>query len=543
MPSGGKTLVINTQERAVSTDINRLQSFANANDAEVSRWAMDVLQGSDDGVSLIQNVQYLTLTSPPAAEVYGGLLVRPQLSTSPTPLGLLVDPGVAYMVAPDTDADASVYKLIVDPGVLNATTLLMTANSSGSLRVDVIECQYTLNANAETDNRDIFNPSTGLFAAVTVSKATQGYLVYRVRAGTPGGGFPGTATGWLPLAVASVPTATTTNATITFWDVRPLVRDRIVPPFNVAKALPGCSRNQLQIGPLSTLVAALTGTCDTTGSFDNVNSVYSSYRLGGYFLPVVDLNAAVNQSAGLTNGLAYVYLLAPFGLPRWQQYAPESLGTRTPYGHKGIVTITNTPPVGILNSAPTVAVTLPGGASAPLPGTTSQGICVAVAAVQSGTVIPTLNDGTWQTVSGGTSQQTAGAVSGSSITFTGNGNGLAQVAAGSFSYPGNAVALDCQFQIVASVNATSVGTMAGGPSTSFVEVTDSTGAIVYGAFLLTTQQYPNFAGGAAAWDFGFELRIPLPFSAALPIKIKCSFTLVNATLTSGALNVQSVRLP
>src|ERR1700729_3903361 len=214
MASGDKEMVINSLARAVSTDQTRMQKFANADRAELFRFLLDISMGSDDLDANGVLTQYTTQNNPLNAEIIGnGLTVKPVVGA----LDLLVDPGLLYLLNPDAAPDDSNYKYVNDAGIGTTGLLAMTANSSGQTRIDVIECQNLVNATAETDNRDIFNPSTGAFNATTVSKAVKGYLTYRVRAGTPGSGFPGTAAGWLPLAVASVPTATTTNDTICFW--------------------------------------------------------------------------------------------------------------------------------------------------------------------------------------------------------------------------------------------------------------------------------------------------------------------------------------
>jgi hypothetical protein len=228
----------------------------------------------------------------------------------------------------------------------------MTGNSSGSTRIDVIECQFVLNT-VETDNRDIWNPATNTFAAATVPKATQGGLVYRVRQGTAGGGFPGTASAWLPLAVASVPTGTTTNDTVTFWDVRPLIEDRIIPPHNVGADYPRWGRVDYEVNTqLSAGKALLVGTVDVSGS-DALTPSPGKRRLGGRLrasgisadkpagFDGLDLNDANNWAGSISNGVAYVFLLeSPFGLPRWARYTNVASGSRQPRSPRGFLVVT-----------------------------------------------------------------------------------------------------------------------------------------------------------------------------------------------------------
>jgi hypothetical protein len=369
MPASGfKEMVINAQERAVSVDVNRLQKFKSLDFAEMFRYMLDVT-GNDDldagGVIVEPNTQ----ENPLRAEIVNGILVKPQ----PASLNLLVDPGVAWLINPDSTSttsgpDDSNYKFVRDPGVTVAGTLAMTANAGGSPRVDVIECSWA-NATSETDTRDLFNPSTGLFAASSVTKARQASLTYRVRAGTVGGGFPGTAAGWLPLCVAMMPAGGTTVDNATFWDVRPLLSDRVFTPFAMQVSRPFI-RNA--IFSASTLTAA-TGLMDV---FFNNRRIGGRLRSGSAVADAdsIDLTAAANQAGTLTftaNRPWYLYLVLPFGLPRWARYTAS--GTRLPRSPRGIPLVAMTAPDADGN--PSAALTLP--TATGLGGTVSVGACVA----------------------------------------------------------------------------------------------------------------------------------------------------------------------
>jgi hypothetical protein len=351
MPSGGKTMTINTLERALSVDINRLQLFLANDRAEMMRQLLDVGLGNDDFDASGVNTQGSLGASPMVGEILNGLLVTPGLTASGTGLDISIGAGVAFILpASDSDPDSSNYKYVRDPGLATGT-IFMSANASGSTRIDVIECSYTLNASAETDNRDIFNPATGTFTATAVSKASQANLTYRVRQGTPGSGFPGTAAGWMPLVVASVPTGTTGNDTIDFWDVRPMISDRVKQPFNAGRMVPqwGGIYGTLDL----TVVgghAIMQGTCEVS-AVDNVNGVSGKYRLGGMWrrgtpgkdvnvganpIDGVDLTDSGNLCASIVGATApgYVYLCEPLGLPRWARYTDSNdpAPSGAPYG-------------------------------------------------------------------------------------------------------------------------------------------------------------------------------------------------------------------
>jgi len=353
MSSGQTSIVVNLNERAVSSDVNRLQALQTRGVMEALRWLLDVFQGADEE-GAASSTEYATSSTPSQGEILGGLCVVPQVGA----LGLGVTDGLALIVDPDASpsADDSAYKHVADAGGLpicystaGSVALQMTPNSSSDIRIDVIECARVQDPNPEEDSRDVFNPTTSLFTATTLTKTTGSVFQYRVRLGANGAGFPGAASGWLPLCVASVPPGTTTNDTITFWDVRPLVNDRARGPANVATNLPHRTK-LLHSGVPSGSSYLLNGLVELT-SQSAFGTSPSGRRLGGtlrrgspgsdalYALPCVDLGDAANQEAGYTNpgsGLGYFYLLRMFGLPRWARYTDASSGSRVPRGPRGI---------------------------------------------------------------------------------------------------------------------------------------------------------------------------------------------------------------
>jgi hypothetical protein len=356
MDSGTKVIVVNPQERAVSSDANRLQAFGAASLAEALRYLLDVPYGTDDvqASSGAQTSEVVTDTSPLTGEVVGGLCVVPQLAS----LNLLVTAGLLYAVDPGSSpsADDSVYKYVKDPGVQTLGNLAMTANSSGSIRIDVIEVQRQTTV-TESDPRDTFNATTGIFTTSTLPKVTNSSLVYRVRAGTAGAGFPGTASGWLPLAVASVASGATTCDQMTFWDVRPLLSDRWPSVQNVSTA---------RVRRLETIASGSVATA-FGGHFD---MVLSGRRVGGKLrrgtpgtdATSIDITAVANQDpavASASNGMFwYLWLCCPFGLPRWARYTDPVSGSRVPRNPRGIPVVSLAPP-NVDGSLGLNAVTLP----------------------------------------------------------------------------------------------------------------------------------------------------------------------------------------
>jgi hypothetical protein len=425
MAGGPKVVVINTQERAVSTDINRLQSFASASQAEELRYLANAPMGTDDlDASGVSTSEVTTLTGPLTADVIGGLEVQPQIAS----LAVYVSPGSLGAIAPDgsetpmgtpAQGDSSYYKVVNDLGLGSANALSMTANGSGSRRIDIIECQVT-NVISETDNRDIFNPSTGLFAATSVTKAVQAQLTYRVRLGTAGGGFPGFATGWLPLAVASVVGGATTCDQMTFWDVRPLVEDRIFPPHNLGRDFSKVDTVLATVDTGSfTSRAVLAGIAECNAS-NQVDGIPGLYRLGGRLrtgsptadivysgggLPDgLDLNDPNNQSGTWSAGNpVYVYLVEPFLLPRWSRYTDPAAGVRKPRSPRGIIVATTIAPLHAYG-CPSAGIVLPalfGFGAAPV----NKGVCILATVGLSGQKVqPVVADGKAQFVADGGGQ-------------------------------------------------------------------------------------------------------------------------------------------
>jgi hypothetical protein len=339
MSSGEKILQVSPLERAVSADIIRAQSFIGAALNEMLRALGDTGQGFDDVNAGGLYLPNGSAGDPSSALVFAGLLLQPTGGS----VASNVTGGTLGIYDPDAtpSADDSQYKLITSSGT---GALTLTPNSSGHLRIDVLECaRVQPDAVVETDSRDVFNTTTGLFAAATVNKVTQSQLQFRIRLGTPSSGYPNNATGWLPLAVLSVPNGTTVWDTVTIWDVRPLAEDLAFGLSNVKKDLPRVTRCVAQVDTSGGTTSVLSGV---------VEGVLSGRRIGGMLrsscLPpasdsdsnfYADIDNAQNQSAGGsigTTGFNYVYLCAPFGLPRWARYTIGPNG-RVPRSPRGIL--------------------------------------------------------------------------------------------------------------------------------------------------------------------------------------------------------------
>lgn len=336
--SGAKLLVYNTRERLVSTDHNREQAFGAQALAEALRWILDPRQEQDLAGAGVETMgtggeAFLRGT------VIAGLRFRPDVGTTHS----FVEPGAALLV--DNNApgsDDSVSSFVSDAGAQTIGQLELTPGA-GSTRIDVVECQRVTSV-AETDSRDVFNPATGLFSPVSLTKVQGGVLAYRIRTGTPGSGFPGTAAGWMPLAVCSVPAAAGTWNDVVVWDVRPLAADRTAGPFATSRTVPWNKRSLAYCDALSV--------ANHPHIYAEVDLDFGGYRAGGVIKTDsstgwIDPTTAALQAPGFAFGTVgapwYCYLVFPFGLPRWVRYTDSSAGMRVPGFQRGIPVISSNP--------------------------------------------------------------------------------------------------------------------------------------------------------------------------------------------------------
>lgn len=348
--SGQKHDIINPRERAVSVDINRLQQFVAANRSEFYRWMLDAMTEQDDTGGGVVEQFSVGGENPMRAYIMNGILPRPQ--TGLGNVDLFFDPGVIFAISPDAvpNPDDSPGKLVVEPGLTTPGVVVLTPNAAGATRIDVIEASV-IEEVIETDSRDVFDPTTGLFTAVTVDKVQRSRLAYRVRLGVAGGGFPGTVSGWVPLAVTIVPNGTLQWDDVTLFDVRPIVSDRVRPPFNVfaePRRRTCTVRTDITVYPAQT---KLLGYVEAAYSMIKAGKLAGAYWAGGALHTGdvdtgIDVANAVNQEPGFVvtgNTVWHLYALFPFGLPRWVRYA-STAGGRLPDGMRGIPVVSATPP-------------------------------------------------------------------------------------------------------------------------------------------------------------------------------------------------------
>lgn len=370
MPSGYKNEVINNRERAVSNDINRLQAFFGASLSQVMYEMFGKYFASDDlfpGTEL----EIAPGGAPPFHGVLNGLRAYPVNGS----INLLITPGVAFIENTGAGSDDAPFMFVQDPGITVAGSLQLSP-APGATRIDVLECQSVLST-LESDNRDIYNVATGLFAPALVSKVQAYRMSYRLRAGTPGAGFPGWTAGWMPLMVASVPAAAATWDACELWDVRALVSEYWNSPYGSIKTNSIIEAAHLRCE--ETAVAApydvvLTGALEGKYTTMRVSGVASNHPTGMGYIDISKTTA--NHAAGYTpgaNAIWYLYLAFPNGMGGWRKYNSSAFSPRVPTAIRGIPIVTQVPPAP--NRYPTAVLALP--TATGLGGTTVNAVCVA----------------------------------------------------------------------------------------------------------------------------------------------------------------------
>lgn len=331
--SGNKRVVFNTLERAVSTDLNRLQSFGSYSLEELAKWLFDALTSAETAGSVVTTGNGVEV--PARACVINGIC--PFIPAGVGGIDIFITSGLLFVNDFDSpiNTDISIYKYVEDLGISTLGTLLLTPNASGLARVDVIECQRVPNVVLESDNRDIFNNVTGMFTAGTVPKVERDQLTYRIRTGTPGAGFPGSVAGWLPLAVMQVPAGANVLDTCELWDVRPLLSD-----------LANCPISMTEAFPLTREASSFRESCPSAGpslpAIGTVEMVLGDRIVGGPFVIDPASSDYAEPGAGpFLPGVTYhIYQATFYGLPRWARYTTNPVAMRIPVSPRGVTIVT-----------------------------------------------------------------------------------------------------------------------------------------------------------------------------------------------------------
>lgn len=357
--SWGNRIKWNTREREVGEDKNALQALQTRDRANV---LYDTY--GRDNANPFANPGYSTRIAaspsgfPLLGDVISGLTVNCDNAGF-----LLVDPGTVALYTPllVTNGDDSPYVVITDPGVTSSSVLTFTANSSGSVRWDLVEVIASDGVTAAQESRDIYDNSTRTFSGQLVDKRLGATLTYRIRTGTAGAGIPANDSGWLPIAAIHVNSGATGFNQCDVYDVRPLVSDR-------SQKYPG-PRNFSASASLAASVSRCVdmgwyvpgggASGDAVTGYSLFEGYPSGYFSGGNLIrsapsSIADfgntsstggdyagVNFAVSDNLASGTSLsanAWYTLVAlfPNNLPRWVRYAQSGSG-RKPNGPRGIL--------------------------------------------------------------------------------------------------------------------------------------------------------------------------------------------------------------
>lgn len=519
--SGFPTLVENFRERLLSDDLNRAQQFLASHFTELLRRQHLALAQTSEGAG--KTTPASAVASPLRALIFEGLRFRPEIGTA----NGFVEAGIAIFAAPENDphpADSPA-RLISDPGVQSAGVLTLTAGGGGA-RIDVVEVSVKTSV-LESDNRSIFNPQLGEFEAKLVDKVRAGRLAYRIRTGTAGAGFPGTALGWLPLAVCLVPSSATTWDDCTVWDVRPLLADLAHPPHMTLDRF-----ERVRPGTASAIEEG-SGNWRARGC---VEGTLGGWKVGGEFATpasgqsYIDLTATDVQETGFSATASkpwYLYFAQPFGLPRWCKLSPASSGERTPQEPRGIPIFSQKVPAGLAAKPSALQViTIP--TALGLGGTTSNALPVIAGAFGSGAVWCGLAQGSdgWTSIGDpGIALAPSSGANTSAVTY--------QLATGGGGVPGNATAVRVRLVTTFTDAAGYVASCSRN-----INVKDGIGGnTVYARRHTGPIAFP--ASGSFVEVFEVELPLPPSFPSGSNHTVEIALTITAASGGSQAFSSQS----
>jgi hypothetical protein len=302
-----KRLDLAYREKLLSTDVNRAIQYGDAALLEILRYVFltrsSLASEWNDGVW----VDYSSRAAPMIGEVLGGLTLTPTAGS----LNFQVSAGAIIAIDPTSQDAAEDSPLHY--GVGGTENFVLTTNSSGSTRIDVVEVSI-IEYVSETANVDVFDEDDGLFNPTLVDKVAYGRIQTRVRAGTPGGGVPAAVEGWLPIYLVSVPTGVTSDfheGPCVFWDVRPLVHQRS--RFGIQRGeyrTPG-TETYLDDASIYTAVAGpqIQGYVRAV-----INGRYVDGSVASPYSSVLDLGTSTHYENGYTPGASqnyYLYLCVP----------------------------------------------------------------------------------------------------------------------------------------------------------------------------------------------------------------------------------------
>lgn len=384
----GDSVIFNTRQRALSGDVNDLQSIQTRELADViaMRTASAVITDATPNLTQRRNVVLGGLNVIAAGTdvvVSEGVIAQYSTTIVPTPGPYDSGERIAFQ-------RGSANVPVPNPG--SDTTYLLEAQMA-----DVV----TL-----TQTRDIFDPGTQTFIPTSVPVRTERQVTYRFRAGTATDA-PAVDSEWVPLAIVFRPSGAPPASNAEIWDCRPLANgnDGLRMSALPANELGGARVLRRRLETLSILGAAAS---------PNVRIDFEAIDATGERLFVRQSGASVAVTALpqsiLSAGLVYIYLFSGRGRPISNRVSGVM--------HRGLPVLSMVAPTkGGLNSA-VITLVQPGGSTwgfdAIDPG---EAVCVGALVWTGTTVVPMVIDENGAQVYSGTALQAYfGAIGGGGAT-------------------------------------------------------------------------------------------------------------------------------
>lgn len=374
--SGITKTQINTLERALSSDINTLQSDIAISLMESYRllYGTTRRQNLDNGTpyqTIIESQPETTATDSGMLRsiVLGGLLADPQNNA------IFIDKGMLMTIQTPSGADESAMVMARSEGVSDAGTFPFVPNAGAGPRWDLIECRPRVTTTTTT--REIFDPVTQQFQSQNVDKIIVTDLEFQYTQGTAASPSPAPVptAEWQPLACIWVPGSGAASGfdDCEIFDIRPTVQG-LQDPANFGRS--GGQNNDISQSQF-TIRTSSNGTSALGGfeSFTNVpygvpgqvsDSVVSGFGWRPYKLEgtitgtnpgetqigrgVILNDGATNPGDQLSYGTSgttwqnnqwyVVKCVFPFGFARFKKFTNYTLeGRRWPIEMSGLISI------------------------------------------------------------------------------------------------------------------------------------------------------------------------------------------------------------
>lgn len=330
----GDSVNFSTRQRALSGDVNDLQSMA-------TRQLADVLEH-------LAAEQVINDATPNAEQrtsaVIGGLTVVPAGADVLVAAGSLTQYSSGMLPVPGPYDSAQRI-------AIQRAAVAVTAPNPGSDTTYLLEAQM-VDVVTLTQTRDIFDPGTQTFVPTSVPVRTERQIQYRFRAGTTTAA-PAVDGQWVPIAIVFRPAGAPPTSAANIWDCRPLLAAResvhgaIVP---VAEyGAPRILRRRLE-----TVSTIAVGSAALRLDFEAVEPLAGERLFARHSGASVAISALPQSTLGAAS-LVYVYLYGGQGRPITNRVAGVM--------HRGLPVLSNVAPTKSGLNSGVITLVQPGGST------------------------------------------------------------------------------------------------------------------------------------------------------------------------------------